>query len=365
MKDSSLIRTILFNILLVLTLLIIYLIFFPKKSYVKEKLDNGETKEVEEVFNSNINSMKIASLNYFENNDTNKVTLQELIDNNLLTELKDSTSTPCSNDSNVEKKDNKLIIALSCKDKEATKEIVLNDKEDNTSEERLLCIYEYKKETEEGYTDWSDWSEWSKDKVEKDDLTNVEEKIEKEEDGTEVIENSTEYSIEATYNSRIGCPDGYSETNGMCKKKEETSPISATVNYTCEGLPGYRLQGTKCVGSTNTLNAIARYSCPSNQGSLEYVLSGNTCRVFMIRYTNPGETQGYYTCPDGYYLSGNRCYISETHNEEVKKYKDVTYYRYQKREKTAKKIDIIWSSKDNQELLDNEYTMSRVITCEF
>lgn len=364
MKNSSLIRTILFNILLVLTLLIIYLMFFPKKSYVKEKLDNGETKEAEEVFNSNINSMKIASLNYFENNDTNKVTLQELIDNNLITELKDSTSTPCSNDSSAEKKDNKLIISLSCSDFKDTKEIVLENQE-NESEERLLCIYEYRKETEEGYTDWSDWSEWSKDKVEKDDLTNVEEKIEKEEDGTEVIQKSNEYSIDATYNSRIGCPDGYTETNGTCKKKEETSPISATVKYTCEGLQGYRLEGSKCVGSTNTLNAIARYSCPSNQGSLEYVLSGNTCRVFMIRYTNPGETQGYYTCPDGYYLSGNRCYISETYNEEIKKYKDVTYYRYQKREKTAKKIDIIWSSKDNQELLDNEYTMSRVITCEF
>jgi hypothetical protein len=364
MKDSSLIRTVLFNILLVLTLLIIYLMFFPKKSYVKEKLDNEPSHEVEEVFNSNINSMKIASLNYFENNDTSNVTLQELIDKNLLTELKDSTNTSCSNDSYVEKRENKLIIALKCSDKEDTKEIVL-DKEDNDSEERLLCIYEYKKETKEGYTDWSDWSEWSKEKIEKDELTNVEEKVEKEEDGTEVIENTNEYSIEATYNSKIGCPDGYTETNGTCKKKEETNSINAIVKYTCEGLAGYRLEGSKCVGSTNTLNAIAHYSCPSNQGSLEYELSGTTCRVFMIRYINPGETQGYYTCPDGYYLSGNRCYASETYNEEIKKYKDVTYYRYQKREKTNKKIDIIWSSKDNQELLDKEYTMSRVITCEF
>lgn len=361
MKNSSLIRTILFNTLLVLTLLVIYLLFFPKKSYVKEKLENSNP-EVDETFNSNVNNMKIASLNFFENNESNKVTLQELIDKNLLVELKDSKGISCDNNSYVEKEDNKLLINLKCSDKEDKKEILLDNSENN-NEERLLCIYEYKKETSEGYTEWSDWSEWTKDKIEKNEYTNVEEKIEKEEDGKETIEKTREYSIEATYNTKQGCPDGATVSNGMCKKREETNSISASVKYSCP--QGYNRNGDTCYGNVNSLPAIKQYYCPSNQGTVEFELSGDRCRTFNIRYTSPNETQAYYTCPNGYYLSGNRCYASETYNEEVPKYKDVTYYRYQKREKTNKKIDIIWSSKDNQELLDKEYIISRVITCEF
>ena len=360
MKDSSLIRTILFNILLILTLLVIYLLFFPKKSYVKEKLENSNP-EAEETFNSNINSMKIASINFFENNESDVVTLQELIDKNLLTELKDSNNQSCDTNSYAEKKENKLSIYLKCSDKEETKEIVLDENKDN--DEKLLCIYEYTKETAEGYTDWSDWSDWSKDKIEKDEYTNVEEKIEKEENGTETITNSREYSIEATYNSKTGCPAGTTVSNGMCKKKEEKNSINASVSYSCP--EGYNRNGDTCYGNANSLKAIKRYYCPSNQGTVEYELSGDKCRTFFVRYESPSTTEVYYTCPNGYYLSGNRCYASESYNEEVTKYKDVTYYRYQKREKTNKKFEIIWSSKDNQELLDKEYTMSRVITCDF
>ena len=363
MKNSSLIRTILFNTLLILTLLVIYLLFFPKKSYVKEKLDNNNP-EVEETFNSNINNMKIASMNYFENNESNKVTLQELIDKNLLNELKDSKGSVCDTNSYSQKKDNKLIINLKCSDKEETKEIVL-DNRNNTDNEKLLCIYEYVKETDEGYTEWSNWSDWSKDKIEKDEYTNVEEKIEKEEDGKETTSNSREYSIEATYNRVTGCPAGYSETNGTCKKKEELNSINATPTYSCEDLPGYRLEGSKCVGYSNTINAkIKNYSCPANQGNTEYIRDNNICRVFVTRYENL-QIQEYYTCPGGYYLSGNRCYTSETYNEEITKYKDVTYYRYQKREKIDKKIETIWGIKDNQELLEQGYTMTKVITCDF
>ena len=360
MKNSSLIRTILFNALLILTLLVIYLLFFPKKSYVKEKLDNNNP-EVEEIFNSNINNMKIASINFFENNESNKVTLQELIDKNLLVELKDSKGSSCDTNSYVEKEDNKLIINLKCLDKQETKEITLDENEDNN--EKLLCIYEYTKEINDGYTDWSDWSDWSKDKIEKDEYTNVEEKVEKEEDGTETVTNSREYSIEATYNEIMGCPAGYTAINGTCKGKEEINSITASIRYSCPN--GYNRNGEMCYGNGGSTHASKEYYCPSNQGTVEFELSGNMCRTFNVRYVSPNAKQVYYTCPGGYYLSGNRCYASESYNEEVTKYKDVTYYRYQKREKTNKKFEIIWSSKDNQELLDKEYTMSRVITCEF
>ena len=98
--------------------------------------------------------------------------------------------------------------------------------------------------------------------------------------------------------------------------------------------------------------------------TIEYIRDGSVCRVYTTTYTNP-VAQGYYTCPGGYYLSGDRCYGSESYNEEVTKYKEVTYYRYQKREKLDQKIETIWGIKDNQELLNQGYTMGKVITCEF
>jgi hypothetical protein len=308
--------------------------------------------------------MKIAALNYFNNTDSNIITLQELIDKNLLNELTDSTNSKCDTNSYIEKKDNKLSIYLKCPDKEETKEILLENSEaNNDNQEKLLCIYEYRKETKDGYTSWSEWSEWSKEKIEKDELTNVEEKTEKEDDGVEIIEKTKEYNIEATYNTKIGCPNGYKEQNGICKVREETNTINASVSYSCPN--GYTRNGTKCYGSTNTLNAVAQYYCPANQGNTEYELSGTTCKVFIIRYSQKATVEEYYTCPNGYYLSGNRCYTSQTYTEEVKKTKDVTYYRYQKRKKTVSKIEIIWSKKDNQELISQGYTMDRAITCEF
>lgn len=360
MKNSSLIRTILFNILIILTVLIIYLLFFPKKSYVREKLDKNPN--IEKTFNSNINSMKIAGLKFFTDNNSTKVTLQELIDKELLIELKDSNDSKCDLNSYIEKSDNKLVIYLKCPDSENTKEIFLESIEADTNE-KLLCIYEYKKQGKEEYTDWSNWSEWSTEKIEKDELTNVEEKIEKEDDGTEIIEKTNEYSIDATYNTKIGCPNGYREQNGICKIREEKNSIDASVSYLCPN--GYTRNGLKCYGSTNTLNALAQYYCPSNQGNTEYELSETKCRVFIIKYSQKATIEEYYTCPNGYYLSGNKCYTSNTYKEEVKKTKDVTYYRYQKRSKQESKTEIIWSTKDNQELIDKEYTMDRVITCEF
>jgi len=116
MKDSSAARTFLFNILLILTLVVIYLLFFPKKSYIKAKYEEFNPK-AEETFNSNINSMKVASTKYFIDKKESKVTLKKLIDNNLITELKDSNEDTCDTKSYVEKKDDGLLINRECKDK--------------------------------------------------------------------------------------------------------------------------------------------------------------------------------------------------------------------------------------------------------
>ena len=353
MEDSSKARTFLFNILLILTLLFIYLLFFPKNSYIKAKYESLDPK-AEETFNSNINNMKIASTKYFIDKKESKVTLEELINNNLVTELKDSNDELCSKDSYVEKKEDGLLINLECNDKKEKKEVKFDNKEGSN------CIYEYKKETI-GYTEWSKWSDWQKEEIKKDDFTNVEKKTESEPDGKETVEKTKEYSIEATYNETSVCPSGYTEANGSCKYVTTGNSFDASVLYTCP--TGYYREGTKCYGS-NTINAAVHYYCPANNGNIEFQLSGTKCNTVYTNYTSKKEKQVYYTCPNGYTLSGDRCYAYETYNEEVEKTKDVKYYRYQKREKKESTYEIIWSTKDNQELISKEYNMSRVIICE-
>jgi len=358
MKKENITKKILFNILLILTIILIFFIFFPKKSYIEKKLEQEDNPVTEEYFNNNINSLKIASINYFKNSDTDKITLKELIEKNLLVELIDSNGNTCSNDSYAKKENDKIIINLKCSDKEAVEEIKLENKSD-----KLLCLYEYRKEEGKKYTDWSEWSDWSTTKKEKNDLTNVETKTEQISDGTEIITNTKEIDAEPTKNVRLDCPEGYIEENSVCKKKIETNSINASISYSCP--PGYSRNGLYCYSNENKIEAEKKYYCPNNQENTEFELSGNTCKVYNIKYYYTNMVEYYYTCPSEYKLKDNRCYKTETYEDEVIKYKEETYYRYQTRKEINAKYDIIWSSKDNKELLDNSYNMIREISCDF
>lgn len=352
MKDIS--KVIIFNILVILTIVLIFLLFFPKKSYIAEKLNVNP--EVEETFKNNINSLKIASINYLEKNEKETVSLQELIDKNLLVELKDSNGNTCSNKSYAKKEDNKIIVNLKCSDKE-------DEITEYLQKNYLLCLYEYRKDTEKGYTDWSEWSEWSTDKKEKNDLTNVEEKIEQEPDGKEFVTKTREVYVDAFKNKKISCPSGYKEENGSCKTKTEINSISPSIAYSCP--EGYRRSGVNCYSDYETIQATRSYFCPSSQGSVEFELVGEECKSYRISYISGNDNGNYYSCPEGYELSDTKCLATEEYEEEVQKYKDVKYYRYQTREETEKNFDIIWSSKDNKDLLNKSYNMIREISCDF
>lgn len=356
---KNIIKIILFNILVILTIILIYLLFFPKKSYVDTLLDEQLNPTIEETFSSNINSMKIASINYFEKNENEKVTLEELIKNELLTDLKDSNKEKCDTDSYAEKKDNKILISLKCNDKEEKVEIDLEQKE----KKKMFCLYEYKKEYDDKYSEWSDWSEWSKEEKKKDELTNVETKIENESNGTTIVSKSETISIDADKYISLACPEGYIEENQRCKKKQESNTIKASLKYTCPN--GYGRNGTKCYNGYSTIDATKNYYCPSNSESTEFILSGSECKTYNIKYFDTNIVEYKYTCKEGYYLSDNKCYKEIEYDEEVEDTKEVTYYRYQTRKKLDKKIDIIWSSKDNKELLDRSYNITREISCEF
>ena len=332
-KDSSLIRTILFNILVILTVLFIYFMFFPKKSYVKEKLDSELNPLAEETFNQNINSLKIAGETYFENNDNGKITLKQLRELSLLAELKDTTGKPCNEDSYVEKTDSKMIIHLNCEEKEDEKIV-------NLKKEKLLCIYQYEKKLEQSYTNWSDWSNWTIEEITADDLTNVETKVEKESNGTKTITEKKQLTENAKVNTIIKCPTGYSMQNNKCMKKTQKQTIDAKIN------------------------SEKKYYCPENKGNIEYTLSGKKCNMYEMSYQDL-IIEDEYSCPTGYNLSNTKCYKTIEYNKEVEDYNEVTYYRYQTREKETAKIDIKWSTPDDKNLLDDEYTMVGKIACEF
>ena len=158
-------KKILTTLLLILMIILIYTIIFPKKSYVETLLDKELTPQIEETFNKNINTMKIAANEYFKESESKTVTLQELIEKKVITELKDSNNETCDNKSYVEKTNAKTTIYLKCNDKEETINI-----ENKTKENKMLCLYEYKKEKEE----LSDWSEWTEKEIKEDNNTVVE-----------------------------------------------------------------------------------------------------------------------------------------------------------------------------------------------
>ena len=349
-------KKVLFNALVFLTIVFIYMIFFPKKSYVQTKLDKELNPLIEETFSQNINSLKIAGETYFEKNGNKKITLKELKEKNLIVELKDSTGNTCSDSSYVEKTGDKITVKLECKEK--TDEITVYN-----NQEKFLCIYQYEKRIDASYTNWSEWSAWSTNEVKKDELTNVETKIEKELDGTEIISKTKEVTQNAEENTKYYCPEGYDVYNGKCKKKEKNSTINASLSLECP--EGYSRTQTICQKGNNKKEATKKYYCPSNRDNIEFELSGDKCNAFTVKYVEVLKQEKYYTCPNGYRIKDKSCYKSEEYKEEQNKYKEVKYYRYQTRKKENEKIDIKWSTDNDKELLKEKYNKVGKVTCEF
>lgn len=330
-EDTSLIRSILFNILVILTIILIYFLFFPKKSYIEKKLDNKF--DMNEIEIQNIKNMEIAGLSFFnENKNTTKITLSELIDKKLILELKDKDNNVCSKDSYIEKKDGKLIIYLKCNEKETINEIEIK----NNENDKTICIYEYIKQEPEKYTEWSEFSDWQKEEKKSNELIQVETKIKKEKIGTTKTTETKKIEINAKANIILTCPNGYKQNKDACIKEVKSSSIPAQNN-----------------------------KCPNDKKLIRYELNGNKCDMISIRYMEPINKKIYYTCPDGYELSGTTCVTNKNIEKEIDEYKEITYYRYRTRKKIESKYDVKWSIINDYKLINDEYIMSKEIYCEF
>ena len=359
MEDTSFIRKVLFNVLVILTILFIYYMFFPKKSYVDDKLKKLTSPNDMALFNTNMTNMEIASKIFFEENGEVRVTFGELIDRKFLVD--DSSNASCSRDESYAFRDGNLIgIYLKCNGQEETKEIVLENKQDSVGE---ICIYQYEKKIEGDYSDWSEWSIWQKEEVVESDLIHVETKVLEEFTGTSIEKDYREVSIDAYVNSKSVCPEGYSDVDSKCVKRELLNSFDASISYTCPS--GYSRNGFNCYKDGNTKNANKEYYCPSNTGNLEFVLSGDKCSAYNVTSRGYLNNQTYYTCPNGYELRGSKCYTKEYYEDEVENYEDVTYYRFQTRKKIDGNDEIKWSHVNDRDLINDGYDMTIEVFCGF
>ena len=357
MEDTSFIRKVLFNVLVILTILFIYYMFFPKKSYVDDKLKKLTSPNDTASFNKNMTNMEVASKKYFLDKDTDKVTLGELIDNKYLVD--DSSNASCSKDeSYASLSGDSISIYLKCNGHDETREVTLE-----RSSVGEICIYQYEKETETGFSDWSDWSDWQKEEVLESELIHVETKVESLSTGVSSVDDYREVSIDAYVNYSNSCPDGFTDNGCKCIMKEVLNSFDASVSYSCPS--GYSRNGFNCYKDGDVVSASKEYYCPSNTGSLEFSLSGSSCSAYSVRSRDYVGSQTYYSCPDGYELRGSECYTTEYYEDEVENFEDVTYYRFQTRSKLDGKKDIKWGHVNNQDFINDGYDMTEEIFCGF
>lgn len=226
-------KDIILRLLFIVLLIFIVIWLFPTKNYVKNLIDQKLGTSNNQVFNTNIETMKDAALAYYngsrlpeEEGKTKKLTLGEMLNKNLLVEFTDSKGKKCDNKkSYVEvtknKTDYSLKVNLACTDKTAyinsyigsyeyctsdvcEKKKLTENKEEQTSnnpeeqssssnstgpETNNQCQYV---KTTSGWTNYGNWSAWTTNKVSSSNSRQVQTKTEKVKTGT-VVEQSGTY----------------------------------------------------------------------------------------------------------------------------------------------------------------------------
>ena len=212
-------KSIILKILFIVVLIFLIIWLFPTKNYVKNLIDQKLGTNTNQIFNTNIETMKNAATSYFngdrlpEKVDQSKtLTLREMIDKNLLVDFTDSNNKKCNYKKSYAKvtktkSDYKLKVNLACTDKTAyiysyigdknTSDVYskkklaekseTNDNEETDTKTKEECKYVKKG----GYISYGSWSNWSTTPVDKTNTREVETKQEKvatgevtEEEGT-------------------------------------------------------------------------------------------------------------------------------------------------------------------------------------
>ena len=304
--------------------LIVFLVIWVIQVINNRKNNNSNNK----IFNQNIENMNDAAESYYKSNelpknigDKNKITLQDMIDNNLLMEFTDKNGNFCDEKNSyaqiTKTKENlyQLKVLLSCddntdylvkdfniensssetKDTTETKDNIENNKQEKNQEESK-SVEEINEETNN--VDYID------EKVQEQTYTTYEKK--------KVYTYTTQYEFrklleEST--TKYTCPDGYSLMGNKCFKSIIESEINATLEYyedkdiitdPLEKIEDSKKEYTDPIKNTTE----PTYSCPSGY---EKTGSGINTKCYKISTTSKVSTSATKTCPSGYTLSGSSC----------------------------------------------------------
>lgn len=304
-------KGIILKIILILLVTFIIIWLFPTKDYVSNLINQKLGTSEEQVFNNNVNTMKNAALSYYtgsrlpqNNGDKSKLTLKEMLDENLLIEFTDSKGKTCdTKKSYVEitknEEDYKMKVNLSCSDKEAyivsyiglydycaggvceKKKLTENEESQETleSQEPQTTANECKYAKTSGgyYTNYGNWSSWTTNRVTSSNTREVQTKSEKVQTGVTTVKTGTTTS--------------------------QSNPKKITYS-----------------------NGAVVYECSS-------------------QYDNAGR-----------YTSPRYCIKTTAKYEQKAVYKMQTYYRYRDRKYVNRNTDYKWDSCDNTELTQKGYT---------
>lgn len=297
-------KGVILKIMLILLVIFIIIWLFPTKDYVSNLINQKLGTSTEQVFNNNVNTMKNAALSYYtgsrlpqKNGDTAKLTLKEMLDENLLIEFTDSKGKKCNTkESYVEitknKEDYKMKVNLVCSDKEAyivsyiglydycadgvCEKKKLTETEDSKEPQPTANECKYAKTSGGYYTNYGNWSNWTSNKINKTNTRDVQTKTEKVQTGTTTVKTGTTTS--------------------------KSNPKKITYS-----------------------NGAVVYECSS-------------------QYDNAGR-----------YTSPKYCIKTTDKYEQKAVYKMQTYYRYRDRKYVSGTTDYKWDSCDNTELTKKGY----------
>jgi len=310
-NDNFIFKNIILKLLVIVVVIFIIIWLFPTKGYLDNQIDKKIGISEDQVFNNNISVMKEGALGYYvgsrlpqTTDKKEKLTLQEMLDKNLLTQIKDSKGNNCDTKKSYvevtkDKDDYKLKVNLTCKNKEEyvisyfgaydyctsdvcekkklTEDITSeNNKEENNQDTVSTGECQYSKSNGGYWTNYGNWSSWTTSKVNSSNSRQVQTKTEKIQTGTQTVKSGTTV--------------------------QKQTPKKLTYS-----------------------NGAVIYECSS-------------------------EFDNY-----GRYTSPRYCIKTVPQYETKPVYKQVTYYKYRDRKYINKGINYIWDTCNNSELLSQGY----------
>ena len=310
-------RSIILKLLLIVVIIFLIIWLFPTKKYVKNLIDQRLGTGSNQVFTTNINTMKDAATSYFSGDRlpskegvSRTITLEEMLDENLLIDLTDSNGKKCNTKKSYatvtkNKSDYSLKVNLVCSDKKASINSYISSNGTCTD---AVC-------SKKKLADNSDESKNTETKEESNKITNN--------------------SKECEYTKSSG---GYWSNYGAWSSWS-TSPVSASNSRQVETKTDKVEAGTIVEQSGTTQHTQAPKKVLVTKNGKKYYIY-----VCPSDFNNGGIHENYVTC------------VKTMPNYVTKKtYRNATFYRYRDRKYVNNSSDTKWSTCDNKDLLNSGY----------